>query len=240
MLAPKKVDFKRMRKAFTLIELLVVIAIIALLAAILFPVFARARENARRSSCQSNLKQIALGIAQYTQDYDERMPLTRVDGELWPKHVYPYINNIQIFQCPSKKRHVSGSSLGWLGYEAQSQYGIPYHPSLNTELLNPHGYLLAKMPEASRTFMVTETRYNNTTDGQGFYSPAFATGSGDKPEDRLNYFTADVHLEGYNVAFADGHVKWLKFGSGKDWIWRCPARANELYFSQGTAAAQCP
>ncbi|RYG53119.1 DUF1559 domain-containing protein, partial [bacterium] len=61
------------RKAFTLIELLVVIAIIAILAAILFPVFGRARENARRSSCQSNLKQIGLGIMQYTQDYDERI-----------------------------------------------------------------------------------------------------------------------------------------------------------------------
>src|SRR5687768_5924591 len=63
-------------KGFTLIELLVVIAIIAILAAILFPVFARARENARRSSCQSNLKQIGLGFAQYTQDYDEKMPIT--------------------------------------------------------------------------------------------------------------------------------------------------------------------
>src|SRR5687767_10691477 len=62
------------KTAFTLIELLVVIAIIALLAAILFPVFARARENARRAGCQSNLKQIGLGIMQYSQDYDELMP----------------------------------------------------------------------------------------------------------------------------------------------------------------------
>src|SRR5690606_6779733 len=62
------------KRGFTLIELLVVIAIIAILAAILFPVFARARENARRASCQSNLKQIGLGLMQYTQDYDERLP----------------------------------------------------------------------------------------------------------------------------------------------------------------------
>ena len=69
------------KSAFTLIELLVVIAIIAILAAILFPVFARARENARRSSCQSNLKQIALGFMQYTQDYDEKFP-----GSDWRQH----------------------------------------------------------------------------------------------------------------------------------------------------------
>src|SRR5205809_4233116 len=66
---------ERTRRAFTLIELLVVIAIIAILAAILFPVFSRARENARRASCQSNLKQIGLGFLQYAQDYDERLPL---------------------------------------------------------------------------------------------------------------------------------------------------------------------
>ena len=65
---------RRINAAFTLIELLIVIAIITILAAILFPVFARARENARRSACQSNLKQLGLGIAQYTQDYDERYP----------------------------------------------------------------------------------------------------------------------------------------------------------------------
>src|SRR5437763_7255396 len=66
----------RRSQGFTLIELLVVIAIIAILAAILFPVFGRARENARRSSCQSNLKQIGLGLAQYTQDYDENYPIS--------------------------------------------------------------------------------------------------------------------------------------------------------------------
>ena len=96
---------------FTLIELFVVIAIIAILAAILFPVFARARENARRASCQSNLKQIGLGIAQYTQDYDERGPqnafgtyngnATLSTQYFWHDAIYPYIKSVQVYVCPS-------------------------------------------------------------------------------------------------------------------------------------------
>src|SRR5688572_4280036 len=89
---------------FTLIELLVVIAIIAILAAILFPVFARARENARRSSCMSNMKQIGLGIIQYTQDYDEMQVLIRQNGDCsapWGELVQPYLKSKQIFDCPS-------------------------------------------------------------------------------------------------------------------------------------------
>src|SRR5688500_6579567 len=84
------------RNGFTLIELLVVIAIIAILAAILFPVFARARENARRSSCQSNMKQLGLGMMQYTQDYDEKLPcgvyqgVNGTNGQGWGGQVYSY------------------------------------------------------------------------------------------------------------------------------------------------------
>ena len=102
---PQNRAAQRARSAFTLIELLVVIAIIAILAAILFPVFARARENARRASCQSNLKQIGLGILQYTQDYDESLPHMVGDSEPflgWVQIINPYIKSYQIFQCPSE------------------------------------------------------------------------------------------------------------------------------------------
>src|SRR5690349_6395815 len=99
---------ERRKTGFTLIELLVVIAIIAILAAILFPVFARARENARRASCQSNLKQIGLGIMQYTQDYDEKMVhmFQYENGGSsplywWEDRLQPYVKSYQPFECPS-------------------------------------------------------------------------------------------------------------------------------------------
>lgn len=93
------------KRGFTLIELLVVIAIIAILAAILFPVFGRARENARRANCQSNLKQIGLGMLQYTQDYDETFPNIVSNNEPyfgWVQLINPYLKSYQIFQCPSE------------------------------------------------------------------------------------------------------------------------------------------
>lgn len=102
---------ERSTSGFTLIELLVVIAIIAILAAILFPVFARARENARRASCQSNLKQIGLGLLQYAQDYDETSPATNFGPDNWRSNpqtsykwmdaIYPYVKSEQLYSCPS-------------------------------------------------------------------------------------------------------------------------------------------
>src|SRR5919112_981167 len=95
---------QRENRGFTLIELLVVIAIIAILAAILFPVFARARENARRASCQSNLKQIGLGLMQYTQDYDERFsPSANNEAEyaLSGLRIGPYTKSDQLLVCAS-------------------------------------------------------------------------------------------------------------------------------------------
>jgi prepilin-type N-terminal cleavage/methylation domain-containing protein len=114
-------------KGFTLIELLVVIAIIAILAAILFPVFAKAREKARQTSCLSNQKQIALGILQYVQDYDEEFPTIRVmlsNGAFidWRSEIYPYVKNAQIFACPSDPS--SGTVANYQG-DCQNVVAVP-------------------------------------------------------------------------------------------------------------------
>lgn len=110
----------RTHRAFTLIELLVVIAIIAILAAILFPVFAQAREKARQTSCLSNQRQMSLGILMYAQDYDESFPFG-LDAEWkigWPVYAQPYARNYGIFRCPSDSNLAFGFSwidASWAG-----------------------------------------------------------------------------------------------------------------------------
>ena len=112
------------RRAFTLIELLVVIAIIAILAAILFPVFAQAREKARQTSCLSNTKQMGTALLMYTQDYDETYPVTTLydfagdaPQHSWCARIVPYIKNLQVFFCPSDGGPTAGYPLlnGWSG-----------------------------------------------------------------------------------------------------------------------------
>src|SRR5258708_2795499 len=138
----------RIKQGFTLIELLVVIAIIAILAAILFPVFAQARESARSASCQSNVKQICLAVMMYIQDYDEKFNPSRYDtvGPTrdtpyqpwnvtknehtgWESLVYPYVKNTQIFHCPSAndgfykddRTHVNSDQTGATTYSINNR-----------------------------------------------------------------------------------------------------------------------
>ncbi len=203
------------RSAFTLIELLVVIAIIAILAAILFPVFARARENARRSSCQSNLKQINLGFMQYTQDYDERLPMAtagtsgedKIGGWMYYNpvatfdptrgSVYPYIKSAQIFVCPSDSTGATNKD----SYAINSCVSIDGTTTGVTSARPAKS--LASFDETSKWMLLSEegspTDNSKSTD-DGFQ--LFGTTSG-------NDFTAR-HLEGSNVAFLDGHVKWYR------------------------------
>ena len=156
---------KNARAAFTLIELLVVIAIIAILAAILFPVFARARENARRSSCQSNEKQIGLGILQYAQDYDERYPPglstgsyvnpdgttgTYKLGTAWAGEIQAYIKSSQVFICPSDRTMPPAAANG----APLVSYG--YNCVISRTDLNGMGGAIAALNAVAKTVMCAE------------------------------------------------------------------------------------
>lgn len=139
-------------RAFTLIELLVVIAIIALLAAILFPVFGRARANARRSSCASNLKQLGLASLQYSQDYDE-MFVRAANGGVsgWAGRLYPYVKNTQIYICP-EQNGVAGLTIS---YAMNQGFG-------NMEGTLSGGVKLAALVAADKTVQITEVSGEGT------------------------------------------------------------------------------
>jgi prepilin-type N-terminal cleavage/methylation domain-containing protein/prepilin-type processing-associated H-X9-DG protein len=212
------------KKGFTLIELLVVIAIIAILASILFPVFARARENARRASCQSNLKQIALGVFQYTQDYDERFPVRLVNATGsppvssgaspsnpfgWADALQPYLKSTQIFQCPSETgapaTATSGAFSGQVDPTAAGYTDFWFNSRLS-------GQSQAVLDSVSQIVM----------NGDGNGSPSYYWYNGCNANSADDNDCLDSpgimglgrahsrHLDGGNFAFADGHVKWYK------------------------------
>ncbi|MGV3719485.1 MAG: DUF1559 domain-containing protein [Actinomycetota bacterium] len=193
------------RRAFTLIELLVVIAIIAILAAILFPVFARAREAARQSSCSSNLKQLGTSMMMYVQDFDERLPgaapfsaaspyghwvlafnngAGQNAGQPGPFPVdqgalYPYAKNAQVYTCPSD----SNARTKRLSYTMNAYCNFQTLAAANTVSSTP--------------LFVDESATLN----DGYFAYGGNTG-GDIP--------SLIHNEGANLCFLDGHVKWHK------------------------------
>ncbi len=203
---------RRPRAAFTLIELLVVIAIIALLAAILFPVFARARENARKSSCLNNLKQLSVGFLQYTQDFDEMLPnlggySAAADSGQWtgtpaapgcsPNNtlstvnpclpekgaIFSYIKNTQVYICPSDTYGIRKR----LSYSMNSQCASSGAPVYQGRAIG----------EATRPAQTIFLMDEGLTLNDGY----FVYGSvNDKP--------SLIHLGGANNAYLDGHVKW--------------------------------
>jgi prepilin-type N-terminal cleavage/methylation domain-containing protein/prepilin-type processing-associated H-X9-DG protein len=264
-------------RGFTLIELLIVIAIIALLAAILFPVFSRARESARRSSCASNLKQIALGMMQYAQDYDEQLPedrptsiyLTFSTGALsssppsgcssasaspltcaqwfWPDLIYPYVKSAQIFNDPSQVNQYfdgctyTGGSSPYADVPCSTVassrnapwvYNGPDQTSFdpNTTFSNRRGRDGISYGYNQR---IGSAAYRSSiTAGSVFGLPDGNLNGLQFPSETMllteaaNYFvripqnsssgsrSGDLiprHFDGVNVAFADGHVKWIKW-----------------------------
>jgi len=201
-----------MRRGFTLIELLVVIAIIAILAAILFPVFAKAREKARQTACLSNLKQLTLAALQYAQDYDEMQVSYRVASSEpgcqlnWWNQITPYTKNDQILVCPSVSNWscgygINGSHVGPCGAT------IPL-----ARVLQPaQALLFADMArDSTRACGGSLPRDNvESADIRIGYCPTPPCGN--CPDLMANGTgITNRHNEGSNASFVDGHAKWYR------------------------------
>lgn len=233
---------KRMRVArgFTLIELLVVIAIIAILAAILFPVFAQAREKARQSVCISNEKQMGTALLMYSQDYDQRLPgdimgypstyPTAPVGQqasgytTWDLTLQPYVKNLGIFLCPTHTPH------GWVPWQTwwspkpriMADYGLNYtlvHPPEPPTYPSNLSGAIDQVPKPSETLLAVDLNssyklYMFTP----WYNPAlFPT----RPRE------LQTHNGGANFIYCDGHAKWIQSSSwGRSWKDLCTGNAT--------------
>lgn len=205
----------RNRQAFTLIELLVVIAIIAILAAILFPVFARARENARRTSCLSNLKQWGLAQMQYTQDYDESLSGARkylgTSPVIWVQLLEPYSKSRQMELCPNGTYNNSGREY--------PSYGYNYNLGIDATVVK-----LSAVQTPAETLLFGDSWAGLPSPSENLgsylvYPPTIISGlcscsnwwlmqqpSNSAYRGRIT----QRHFDGANIVYVDGHAKWSK------------------------------
>jgi prepilin-type N-terminal cleavage/methylation domain-containing protein/prepilin-type processing-associated H-X9-DG protein len=225
-------------RAFTLIELLVVVGIICLLAAILFPVFARARESARRAACQSNLKQIGLAVAQYVQDYDEMLPISdgtdSFNGEshgglftvVWDyantsspsvfSLLQPYTKSWQVFTCPSApsasyvyykpkgNSNTNYSVNGILTFRAKTSATPASMGRKVVDIATPSTIIYIQEGSSRQNSCGFAPQIYNGNNQQYDYWHLYSNGT-------ENY--SNIHFNGGNLLYADGHVKWKKVGS---------------------------
>ncbi|MDW8366950.1 MAG: DUF1559 domain-containing protein [Abditibacteriales bacterium] len=228
------------QRGFTLIELLVVIAIIAILAAILMPVFAQAREKARAASCQSNLKQLALGMQMYIQDYDGKFPIWQWGANyagqgnaysIWYSAIFPYVKNTQVYACPSDAQNLmpSNTDLWWWGIPANRRDPIFERQVISYGISETfHGWSGgisdAAIPKPAETLVLSDSiaplsnfwsitnNRNSEVASRAAYPNGNASGcawiwTANPPP----HCERDArHQGGNNVAYADGHVKWMK------------------------------
>jgi prepilin-type N-terminal cleavage/methylation domain-containing protein/prepilin-type processing-associated H-X9-DG protein len=220
------------RNGFTLIELLVVIAIIAILAAILFPVFAQAREKARGVSCLSNARQLGLANYMYAQDYDEVIvpawliySFDPFDEPLWPRTLQPYIKNTQLISCPSNAQRTPyrPQPPGWTVLDDLGLWGIFAGYGRNGCLDN-HNASLAGVVEPASSVVFAESIFGAGVYDFGYYLVFWQQAEADTlcpydlAEANRSYGNntgapARWHTGGANVAFFDSHSKWFHFNA---------------------------
>jgi len=184
-------------RAFTLIELLVVIAIIAILAAILFPVFARARDRAAATTCLSNEKQLASAFMMYSDDFNGRLPRwwtpnggPNGGARDWATDTWSYVKSTGVYKCPTRPRSNRGVGFNaWLAWE--------------------HGCQLTSLKRPTTTCLFTEME-DPSHKGDPRYDVDRSTPY-NWPVDRRFWFAKDRHGEGANIGFADGHAKFVRY-----------------------------